>query len=916
MLRGRRTERRAINGLLDAVRGGRSAVLVLRGEPGIGKSALLEYALGIASGFRVVRGAGVESEMELAFAGVHQLCAPLLDEIGRLPGPQRNALETAFGLSDGAPADRFFVGLAVLNLLSGIAERQPLLSLVDDAQWLDSASAQVLAFVARRLHADRVGLVFATRTASEPDELTGLPELLCEGLDATDARDLLSSVIPGPLDVRVADRIIAETHGNPLAILELSRPSARAQLAGGFGLPGVQPLSGRIQESFRQRVARLPVKTQLLLLLAAADPVGDPALLWRAAARLGLTGEAATRAESADLLVIGDRVTFRHPLVRSAVYHSASLSHRRKVHAALAAATDPDLDPDRRAWHRAQATIGVDEEVGAELERSAGRAQARGGLAAAGAFLELAVRLTPDPSRRGERALGAALAKLQAAAPEAALALVATAEAGPLDDLGRARANLLRAQIAFASTRCWEAPPLLLAAARQLEPLDPALARQTYLDALSAASFTGHLSRGIGVVEVARAALAAPPAPALQPATASDLLLDGLARVFTEGYAAGGPILRRALSAFSGEPMTAGPELRWFWLACRVALNLWDFDTFDTLSARYVQLTREAGMLTEVPGAVNTRLVCHMFSGDLAAAASLSEQAQAIGAATGNHFLPLGALGLAAFRGREAEFSALTEATVDGVVQRGEGMGLSVIQYAQAVLNNGLGRYDAALAAAAQANQHWQDIVVGAVPELIEAACRSGKPSHGAQALARLSATAHAGGTDWGLGIEAQSRALLSDGGAAEDLYREAIERLRRTRVSTALARTRLLFGEWLRRGRRRQEAREQLRSAHTMFTEMGMEAFAERAAGELLATGERARRRNVETSRQLTPQEDQVARLARRGLSNPEIAVRLFISARTVEYHLHKVFTKLDISARNELDAVLEREQRVAELH
>jgi DNA-binding CsgD family transcriptional regulator len=887
---------------------------VLRGESGIGKSALLECALDMASGFRVVRGAGVESEMELAFAGVHQLCAPLLDEIGRLPAPQRDALETAFGLSAGAAADRFFVGLAVLNLLSGIAERQPLLCLVDDAQWLDGASAQVVAFVARRLHADHVGLVLATRTASEPDELTGLPQLLVEGLDATDARDLLSSVIPGPLDVRVADRIIAETHGSPLAILDLSRPSTRAQLAGGFGLPGALPLSGRIQAEFRQRVARLPVKTQLLLLLAAAEPVGDPALLWRAAARLGLSSDAATRAESVDLLVIGDQVTFRHPLVRSAVYHSASLSDRRKVHAALAAATDPDLDPDRRAWHRAQATAGVDEEVAVELERSAGRAQARGGLAAAGAFLDHAARLTPEPARRGERALAAAQAKLQAAAPEAALGLVAMAEAGPLDGLGRARADLLRAQVAVTSSRGAETPPLLLDTARRLESLDAALSRETYLDAMSTALFTGHLSRGIGVADVARAALAAP--PATQPSRPSDLLLDGLALMVTDGYVAAGPVLTRALSAFCREPVTAGPGLRWFWLACRVALNLWDFDTFDTLSARYVLLTREAGALSDVPGALNTRSIYHMHRGDLAAAASLSDQAQAIGAATGNHHPPLGALGLAAFRGRETEVAALTEATIEGVMQRGEGIAVCVLQYAQAVLNNGLGRYDGALSAAAQASEHWRDAVIGAVPELIEAASRSGNPSLGARALGRLSATANAGGTDWGLGIEAQSRALLSEGDAADSLYREAIERLRRTPVCTALARARLLYGEWLRRGRRRQEARDQLRSAHAMFNEIGMEAFAERAARELLATGERARRRTVETSRQLTSQEDQVARLARNGLSNPEIGARLFISGRTVEYHLHKVFTKLDISSRNELKAVLEREQRVALLH
>jgi AAA ATPase domain len=795
VLRGRRNERRAVDRLLAAARAGRSGVLVLRGEAGIGKSALLEYAVQGASGFRVLRATGVESEMELVFAGLHQLCAPLLDGVGRLPAPQRDALQTAFGLSAGAPPDRFFVGLAVLTLLSETAGERPLLCLVDDTQWLDGVLAQVLAFVARRLQAESVGLLFATRTASEPDELTGLPQLVLEGLADTDARELLRSAIAGPLDARVADRIIAETQGNPLALLELSHLSTPAHLAGGFGLPDALPLSGRIEESFRQRTERLPEQTQLLLLLAAAEPVGDPALLWRAAARLGLTSEAAAPAESDGLLLIGAGVRFRHPLVRSAVYRAASLSDRRKVHAALATVTDPEVDPDRRAWHRAQATPAVDEEVAAELERSAGRAQARGGLAAAGAFLEQATRLTPEAARQGERALAAAQTKLQAGAPDAALDLVATAEAGAMDDLGRARANLLRAQIAFATSRGREAPPLLLTAAQQLEPLDATLARETYLDALSAATFIGHLSGGTGVLEVAQAAQAAPAAS--QPPSAADLLLDGLALMFTEGYAAGGPRLKRALGAFRREPATVGAELRWFWLACRAALNLWDYETFDVLSDRSVQVTREAGALSEVPSALNARLAYHTFGGDLAAAGSLAEEAEVIGAGPGSPFPLFGALTLAALRGREDQVAALSEGVIDEVVRRGQGLGVSAIQYAKAVLSNGLGQYDDALASARQVADHWQEMPLSSLvlPELIEAAARGGKPDHGADALQRLSERARAGGTDWGLGIEAQSRALVTDGEAAEHLYREAIQRLGRTRVATALARAQLLDG-------------------------------------------------------------------------------------------------------------------------
>ena len=904
---GRTRERGMLDRLLRDIRTGQSVAVVLRGDAGIGKTALLAHARDAASDFRVLRTDGVEAEMDFALAGAQRLCAPLMHGVARLPQPQRQALETAFGLSAGPPPDRFFVGLAVLALLSETASGQPILCLVDDAQWLDRVSAEVLAFAARRLHAESVGLLFATRNLSEPDVFTGLPQLAIGGLEDTEARELLHSVIPGPLDAGVEDRVIAEAQGNPLALVEVAYPLTPERLAGVFA-PGALAPSGRIEATSRHRIHRLPPEAQLLLLLAAAEPAGDPALLWRAAAALGLTSDAATPAEADGLLRIGALVTFRHPQVRSTVYAAASLADRRRVHAALAAATDPELDPARRAWHRALAATESDEVVASDLERSADRAQARGGLAAASAFLEHAARLTPDPARRGKRALAAAQAKLQAAAPDAALGLVGTAEAGPLDDLGCARARLLRAQIAFATSRGRATPGLLLRAARQLEPLDASLARETYLEALSAASFLGHLSRGIGVFEVAQAALAAPPAP--QPARAVDLLLDGLALMFTDGYLVAGPVLQRALRAFGREAVTVGPDLRWLWLACRVALNLWDYDTLDALSERYVHLTREAGALSEVPGALRTRAVSHMFGGDLAAVASMVEEAGAIASATGSRFPPYGALGLAAFCGHEADFSSVVESVADEMLQRGEGMSLSVVEYTKAVLNNGLRRYDDALAAAEHVAEHQEDVVMGALPELIEASVRSGKLRHASEALERLSVTTRAGGTDWGLGIEAECHALLTEGAGAEELYREAIERLRRTRVPTALARAQLLYGEWLRRERRRHDAREQLRAAHGMFAAMGMEAFAARSAGELLATGEAARTRTVETQRTLTPQEDQIARLARGGLSNPEIGARLFISRRTVEYHLHKVFTKLDIGSRNELAAVLERER------
>ena len=904
MLWGRGQQCSALDGLLADVRAGRSRVLVIRGEPGIGKTALLGYAAQTARDFQVARAEGVESEMELPFAALHQLCGRMLDRLDRLPGPQREALGVAFGLRSGGAPDRFLVGLAVLGLVSEVAADQPLLCLVDDAQWLDQASAQALAFVARRLDAETVALLVGTRDLAGEGGLAGLPELVLRGLPDADARALLASVLPGRLDERVRDRIIAESGGNPLALLELPRGVTAAELAGGFGVPGAQPLSGRIEESFLRRIAPLPAKTRRLLLLAAAEPTGDPALLWRAAGRLGIGADAAAPAE-ADGLTVGAQVSFRHPLVRSAVYQAATAADRRRAHRAIAEATDPGTDPDRRAWHRAQAAAGPDEDIASELERSAGRAQARGGLAAAAAFLERAVTLTLEPARRAERALAAAQAKYQAGAFDAALALLATAEAGPLDELQRARADLLRGQIAFASSRGSDAPPLLLKAARQFEPLDVRLARETYLEALSAALFAGRLALGGGVREVAAAARAAPPAP--RPARAPDLLLDGLALVITEGYPAAVPMLRQAVSAFRSEDISMQEQVRWLWVACHAAIVVWDHETWHVLAARQVQLARDVGALAVLPMALTSLAAALLWPGDFAVAAALIAEAETLTEATGSQLPPYSALALAAWQGREAEVRGLIEANVKGVVRRGEGMGLANMQWATAALYDGLGRYEVALAAAKQAAEHpqelWSTLVL---PELIEAAARTGKTATAADALQRLSETTRASGTEWALGTEARSRALLTDGEAAESLYREAIGRLGHSRLRVALARALLLYGEWLRRQHRRLDAREQLRSAHELFTAFGMKAFADRAARELSATGERARKRTNETTAQLTARETQIGRLAGDGLSNPEIAAQLFMSPRTVEYHLHKIFTKLDISSRNQLHGVL----------
>ena len=537
---------------------------MVSGEPGVGKSALLDYLAGRAPGCRMVRAAGVESEMELAFAGLHQLLAPVLDRADRLPGPQREALRTAFGLSTGPAPDRFLVGLAVLGLLSEVAAERPLMCVVDDEQWLDRASAQALGFAARRLATDPVGLVFAARVARA--ELAGLPELAVAGLGEEDARALLESALTGPVDARVRDQIVAETRGNPLALLELPRGLSPAELAGGFGLPAAVPLPGRIEDSFRRQLNGLPEQTRRLLALAAADPSGDPLLVWRAAGRLGIAVQAGAAAE-AGLVEFGAQVRFRHPLVRSAAYRSASPQERQEIHKALAEATDPTADPDRRAWHWAQAAAGPDEEVAAELVRLAGRAQDRGGLAAAAAFLERAALLTPGPGpmRRAQRLLSAARAKREAGELDSALGLLSAVEAGPLDARQAAQVKSLRGQIAYDQRRGSDAARLLVSAARLLGPLDAALARETHLEALWAAMFADDLGRPGGVREAAEAARAAPPGP--DPPRAVDVVLDAVALRFTQGYAAAAPALTRALERLVTLGADAGEARRWLWLA-------------------------------------------------------------------------------------------------------------------------------------------------------------------------------------------------------------------------------------------------------------------------------------------------------------------------------------------------------------
>jgi DNA-binding CsgD family transcriptional regulator len=896
---GREREREVLDRLLDGVRGGHGGVLVADGEAGVGKTALLEYAVEVAREFRIVRTSGAEGEMELPFAAVQQLCSPFLDFRDRVPQPQHEALGVAFGLITGPAPNPFLLGLAVLGLLSEAADERPLLAVVDDAQWLDHASARTLAFVARRLLAEKIALVFAAR---EPgDVLAGLPELHVLSLGHRDARTLLESALPGRLDEHVLERIVVETRGNPLALLELPRGLTPTQLAGGFGLPAAVPLSASIEESFTRRLANLPGDARRLLLVAAADPVGDPALVWRAAQQLGIPESVAETVEAEGLLELGARVVFRHPLVRSAVYGAAGLKERRAVHRALAEATDPQTDPDRRAWHRAQAASMPDEDVAAELERSAGRAQARGGLAAVAAFLERAAALTPEPMQRAQRLLAAAGAQRDAGDLEAALGLLLDVEAEVLDDLGRAQVDLLRGQIALEQRRGRDAGRLFMSAAKRLEPIDPELARETYLDALAGA-MASDVEVGGGAPAVAAAARAAPPGTA--PPRTVDVVLDAFATRLSDGYAGAAPTLARALELLLAIDVSNEDIGRWLSPSSGrngniVALEMWDEEALHLLAARQVQVARDTGALVHLQFALSFLARTHMLAGELTAAALMIDEARLIAEATGNPPLVNAPMILAAWRGDEAQASELIDATSEEAATRR----WTSNNYARSVLYNGLGRHDAARDAAWEAFQP-DPIGYGTylVPELAEAASKTADRAQLESALEWLSERTRVISSGWASGIETRVRALLSEGEVADSLYRESIAHLSGTRVRLELARTHLLYGEWLRRERRRLDARKQLRTALEAFTSMGAQAFARRAERELLATGERARKRTVDTLDQLTPQETQIARLAANGNTNREIAAQLFISPSTVEYHLRKAFGKLDVKSRTQL--------------
>lgn len=898
----REHERSTLDDLLSAVRQGESRVLVVRGDAGVGKTALLEHVVGTATGTRLLRAQGIESEMELAFAALHQLCAPLLDALSDLPAPQRAALETIFGHRAGPAPDQFLVGLAVLSLLAGAASERPSICLVEDAQWLDRASAQVLGFVARRLRAESILMVFVTRAAgAELPVLEGLPQLEVAGLRESDARVLLGSITQSPLDRRVLDRMLAEARGNPLALLELPRGPAAEQLLGPATARAREPLSSRLEETFLARAAELPDQARLLMLVAAAEPMGDAALLWQAAHELEIEGDAASADEFKALLTIDDRVTFRHPLVRSAVYKGATVADRQRVHRAIAEVTDRRADPDRRAWHRASAAAGPDEAVAEELEVSAERAQSRGGLVAAAAFLQRSVALTEQPSLRVRRARSAARVSLHAGEFDLAARMMNLVETAPTEDHQTAHAVLLRGQLAFASGLARDSIRLFMSAADQLKELDPTVARETYLEAWSAAGFAGEPGGDTSLLAVStaasRLAQVEDPGPA-------GVLLDALSICITKGRVAAAPLLRRAMDVFASPDLSVEDSVRWGWMMGNPPSLLWDERALQEIMQRQIDLQRAAGALARLPILISTMAIVAAWRGDFAGAAAAKAEVDAVIEVTGARIAPYGAMLVGALRGHMEEATTLLDTVDEQGSAVGQGFEVQFTRWTRAILLNGVGSYEQAFVAAQQASAEQPELFLSAwaLPELVEAGVRSGHEAAARAALARLAEAAAAAESDWAWGVEARSRALLSEGDDADSCYRTAVDHLARTQLRPELARAHLLYGEWLRRQGRRSESRAALRSAHTTFDAIGMEAYAERARRELLATGEKVRRRTAETRTELTAQEQQITTLAAEGLTNQEIGERLYLSNRTVEWHLRKVFAQLGISSRRDL--------------
>jgi DNA-binding CsgD family transcriptional regulator len=896
-LRGRQQEQETLDNLLRAVRSGQSRALVLRGEAGSGKTALLDYLVAQAGFARVLRASGVEAESEIAYSALQQLCAPLLEHLGGLPETQRTALRTVFGLAAGPPPERLLVGVAVLGLFAEAASRRPLLCVVDDVQWIDVASAVTLGFVARRLSAESVALVFAARSPGDERISAGLPELPVQGLPDAEARALLDSVLSGPIDSRVRDRIVAETRGNPLALLELPKGLSPTELAFGFGDQNAGPLASRVEDGFHRRVMEQPADTRTLLLAAAVEPIGDPLLLWRALERLGVGREAAAPAEFNGLIRFGPRVMFSHPLVRSAVRRGAQAAEIRAVHAALAEVTDPIKDPDRRAWHRAHAAMGPDAQVAAELERSANRALARGGWSAAAAFLQRAAELAVDPSRRGAMLVSAADAQAQAGTYTAVPDLLAAAELGVLDTLEQARVERLRAQVAFMVSHGRDAGPPLLAAARRLEKLDSVAARDTFLLAIGAAIYAGRFG-GDNLRVAAQAARDA----ALGGQAVPDLLLAGLVSWVLDGRAAAAPLLNRVLDA-AGSPEDASLV----WLILPVASEMFRTDVAGRLSSQAVRSALDAGALSLLPGALVMWAVSLINDGKLAEAAQVLDEIDAVAQASGASVYQISRLNLAVRRGPESDAANLIAEKLEEAKATGNGRLYSLAKDALAKLHLASGNYRTALEAA-QDMTAYRELATyqWCLRELVEAAAAASEPETAAAARERITQAAAETPTPAALGIKALADALAGPAEQAERSYQQAIELLSRTGTGMEAHRAQLLFGQWLHRMSRRTEARTVLRAAHEAFTTMGAQLWADRAARALTATGETVLKPLGPGREKLSAQEAAITQLAVTGQSNSQIGATLFLSPRTVEWHLRKIYRKLGITRRRELATAL----------
>ena len=881
-----------------------SGKIVLSGEAGIGKTALLEHIVAMAHDFRVARAVGIESEMQLGFAGLHQLVVPLLPQLDQLPAPQQNALGSAFGLISGPPPERFQVGLATLTLLAKAAAAKPLLCVIDDAHWLDVESAEILAFVARRLYADRVAMLFGMREGTGRDAaFAGIPELRVPALDSKDAQLLLGNVMAGRIGDELSRRLINETAGNPLAILELGPTINQSGPGGGALLDEPPPVGSRLQQHFLAMVHALPVETQTFLQLASVDSSTDPVVLWHAAKLLGVDRDAAAAAESERLIVVAPRVSFRHPLIRSAIYHGTPPAERRTMHAALADAIDPKVDPDRHAEHRALAAVQPDEEIALELLRAAERGKEKGAYDAWARYAYKAAELTPDRGARAIRFVDAAQALLSAGRADQAKAALNEALPALDDPLQRAIAESIDGAIRLSLSEGSDTTRILMDAATALSPLDVGRARDALLGALTAAILVEAMPAVFE--EIARLATVIPPTDESSPSI-DDLLLDGSASLIAGNYAVGAPLLRRALQGLVRSAPDPQSMLRAFTLAAIDAYVLMDVAAIDSLTDAWIKVSRQRGALSSLQAALAFRSGAELYAGRLNEGEALIKQALDLSHAMGNPGF-LGAIWwegtLLAWRGNEADARAWVAAQVALGAGRIGTRGMNLARFSLIQLELGLGRYEAALDIALAARKA-DPTFNGArmLPYLVEAAVRVGNRGIAEAAVVKLGELAAASGAPLGLGFLARSRALLADDASAESLYEEAIAHLTLPGTGTELARSYLLYGEWLRRQGRRRDARDQLRTAYEMFTNMGMAAFAERARVELLATGERARRRQVETQSQLSPQESQIARLAAQGVRNQVIASQLFISDRTVEYHLAKVFRKVGVTSRTQL--------------